>query len=138
MGKDLHWIIPAIEHKLRIGDGCWESDGGHSAAGYTMFRWGGTQEYGHRVMYELMVGPIPDGMELDHLCRNRGCARPDHLEAVTHAENMARGAAAMRTHCPHGHAYTPENTYIVQATGGRQCKRCSYERNKARREASYG
>jgi len=57
-----------------------------------------------RLMYELMKGPIPDGMELDHLCRNPACANVMHLEPVTHEKNMRRGLGGdMRTHCPHGH-----------------------------------
>jgi hypothetical protein len=80
----------------------------------------------HRVTYELLVGPIPEGLELDHLCRVRLCVNPVHLEAVTNRENMLRGVGvcalnARKTHCKHGHEFTPENTYRVK-NGGRACK----------------
>jgi hypothetical protein len=83
----------------------------------------------HRFAYEWLVGPIPEGMELDHLCRNRGCVFPPHLEPVTHRENCLRapGVASenvVKTHCPQGHEYTPENTRIIPSTGGRLCKSC--------------
>lgn len=87
----------------------------------------------HRVMYELYRGPIPGGLELDHLCRNTRCINPDHLEPVTHAENVRRGdgAAALRdgaakqrarTHCPQGHPYDESNTHHYH--GRRVCIIC--------------
>lgn len=78
----------------------------------------------HVAAYRLFVGEVPDGKELDHLCRVPMCCNPLHLEAVTHAENMARSARAMQTHCKRGHEFTPENTYIVPTTGSRQCRAC--------------
>lgn len=95
----------------------------------------------HCISYLLLVGPIPDGRELDHVCSNRACVNPDHLEAVTHTENVRR-AAARKTHCPSGHEYTPENTYVVPSTGYRRCRLCkaevernNYQRNRAKRLA---
>src|SRR5258708_37728715 len=79
--------------------------------GYGFTSDGGKNLYVHRVMYEWFVGPIPTGMELDHLCRVKHCAAPAHLEAVTHVENLRRGAGsagrhnAVKTECPHGHPY---------------------------------
>ncbi|HEV2123202.1 MAG TPA: HNH endonuclease signature motif containing protein [Chloroflexota bacterium] len=96
----------------------------------------------HRWAYEALVGPIPTGTELDHLCRNPACVRPDHLEPVTHAENIRRGYAAKprprwtTTHCPRGHAYDEANSYIHPKTGLRSCRTCSAERaasNRAKR-----
>src|SRR5690348_1907218 len=84
--------------------------------GYGQFKIDGKQRYAHRVSYELTVGPIPDGLQIDHLCRNRACVNPAHMEPVTPRVNTLRGiggaaARAARTHCPRGHAYTAENTY---------------------------
>lgn len=83
--------------------------------------------YVHRLMYEWFVGPIPDGSEIDHLCRVKHCASPAHLEAVTHIENIRRGQTgahnAVKTHCPKGHAYDETNTYR-NPDGRRQCRQC--------------
>jgi HNH endonuclease len=103
--------------------------------GYGVTSESGQNRYVHRVMYEWFVGPIPDGTEIDHLCRVKHCAAPAHLEAVTHAENAQRGEVRLvngtKTHCPHGHLYDEANTYLNK--GKRSCRQCTYERNKARR-----
>ena len=85
------------------------------------------RELTHRIAYRLVIGPIPEGLELDHLCRNTLCANPYHLEAVTHQENMSRGFHAQKTHCIRGHEYTPENTYVVRNGDlrGRRCRTCT-------------
>jgi len=70
---------------------CWIRKGFLTSTGYTKVRIGGTQKYAHRVMYEQTVGPIPDGLVLDHLCRQTDCICPDHVEAVTDAVNIRRG-----------------------------------------------
>jgi hypothetical protein len=93
--------------------------------------------HAHRVSFQFYCGPIPPGLELDHLCRNPLCVNPDHLEPVTRAENMRRRSVA-QTHCKHGHEFTPENTYMMPS-GGRQCRACNRNavaRLKARRMAS--
>ncbi len=84
---------------------------------------GAKKPYVHRYVYELLVGPIPDGFDIDHLCRVRNCVNPEHLEAVTHRENMLRGdtlaaANAAKTHCPKGHALDGRDTH------GRYCTTC--------------
>lgn len=92
-------------------------------------------------MYEHVKGPVPDGLELDHLCRVHNCVNPAHLEAVTHAENVRRGEAGLhnpeKTHCPNGHAYTEENTLVINDPRGayRRCKKChaDYERKRRQR-----
>ena len=81
----------------------------------------------HRVVYEHFHGPIPVGLQLDHLCRVHNCVNPDHLEPVTSKENLHRGDThaarnAAKTHCPKQHEYTPANTYVYQ--GKRLCREC--------------
>lgn len=101
------------------------SDNGH---GYGSF-WTGTRvTKAHRFAYELRTGPIPDGLQIDHLCRVRRCVNPAHLELVTSAENTRR-ATAVKTHCANGHEFTPENTYHTPGTsefpnGSRACRIC--------------
>ena len=103
--------------------------------GYGTMTIKGKPKRAHIVAYEQMVGPIPEGLELDHLCDNPSCVRPDHLKAVTHRENTLRGnnpfaQKARQTHCIHGHEFTPENTYTGR--GRRECRACNRERQRAR------
>ena len=119
--------------------GCWLWTAGTCDKGYGRVRVHGRVWYTHRLVYTILVGPIPEGLELDHVrargCKSVACCNPDHLEAVTHAENCRRGRAGevngerqrAVTHCPQGHEYTPENTYIY-ADKGRQCRACLRER----------
>lgn len=110
-------------------DDCWLWTGFINSTGYAKF--GTPSLYAHRVAYELVVGPIPAGLELDHLCRTRHCVRPSHLEPVTHRENVLRGNGlaaqqARKTHCPKGHLYNEANTRWY---GNRRiCKQCNRER----------
>lgn len=90
--------------------------------GYGQLKVGGIGRPAHVVSFECFRGPIPEGLELDHLCRVRCCVNPWHLEPVTHLENMRRGIKRTRTHCPHGHEYSSENTYFHD--GRRRCRLC--------------
>jgi hypothetical protein len=101
--------------------GCWLWTG-YTHGGYGKFAVAyAKNKYAHRFAYEALVGEIPEGLDLDHLCRVRNCVNPEHLEPVTRAENIRR-AVALITHCPHGHAYTPDN--IVASNPKRQCRTC--------------
>lgn len=112
-------------------DGCWIWQGRVADNGYGYSSAWSKTWLAHRLAYTLMVGPIPEGLTIDHLCRVRTCINPQHLEAVTLAENIRRAGAAV-THCPRHHEYTPENTY-VGSSGGRSCRTCTRQKNAQNR-----
>jgi hypothetical protein len=114
--------------------GCWEWTGALNSMKYGNLTYKQKNYLAHRVSYSLIHGEIPKGLDLDHLCRNTKCINPDHLEAVTHRENLMRGAGVAKTHCPQSHPYDEANTYIDKR-GGRQCRACNRERGRARRRA---
>ena len=116
----------------RLGeDDCWEWLASRQPHGYGQFAIGrqrGGMTTAHRVAYELMFGPIPEGLSIDHLCRNKGCVNPAHLEAVTQRVNVQRSKGQT---CKYGHEFTPENTYMER--GARRCIACGRERDRRRR-----
>lgn len=129
-GHDASVILPRLLAKTvcMTQTRCWEWVGSRDEDGYGRQGVGSSNRLAHRLSYLIFVGPIPDGLELDHLCRNRACVNPDHLEPVTHRVNCLRGEAPRRTHCPRGHRYTAENTRPATATQGRKCRACERER----------
>lgn len=118
--------------------GCWLWNAATSV-GYGRFKFAGRLGLTHRIAYEVLVGEIPAGLDLDHLCRHRACCNPKHLEPVTHRENTIRGTgfaaiSASRTHCPQGHVYDAENT--IRYRGARYCRACHNYRTNSSRRAS--
>lgn len=109
-------------------DGCWEWTGAIQSSGYGSVGYAGKIALTHRLAYEMLVGAIPNGLHIDHLCRNRPCCNPAHLEAVTQKVNTLRGVGfaavnVVKTHCKNGHQYVEANTY-VDKRGSRSCRTC--------------
>lgn len=133
--------IERFRQSVKITDsGCWLWQKAVTHDGYGQIGVGSRKDHSFRLAYvhvwafEVLKGPVPEGLELDHLCRNRRCANPDHLEPVTHQENVARGRSANRSKfsCIAGHALEGDNLYVTP-TGKRMCKEC-----RRRRSREYG
>lgn len=114
-----------------VDSGCWEWTAAMFPNGYGCIAQNGKPRKAHRIVYEFLVGPIPPGLHIDHLCRNRRCVNPEHLEPVTPRENNRR-AAAVRTQCPSGHAFDSNNTHI-DPRGARRCRTCRLINNRKAR-----
>lgn len=124
-------IAEKTQGKYQKADtGCWIWTAAFNNTGYGRLRDhpSGKMLLAHRVMYELHVGPIPEGLVLDHLCRVRACVNPSHLEPVTFAENVKRGDA-VKTHCPQGHEYNAENTGKGNG-GSKRCLKCHRDQQR--------
>lgn len=129
--------------RVTVKPGCWEWTGAVTHNGYGQIGLGGAggkRVRVHRLAYELRNGPIQAGLEIDHLCRNRRCCNPAHMEAVTREENIRRGNApnainARKTHCNRGHALSGENLRML--TRGRRimrsCRTCERINNRAQK-----
>ena len=153
--SDLSASIPAGDPRLPTrfwqyvqarSDGCWHwlsSVRGHVGRKYGAFWYRGKAVAAHRLSFEKLYGPIPEGLTLDHLCRNKLCVNPLHLEPVSVWENIRRGIGptaqhARQTHCLRGHAFHASNTYYTRGTGFRYCRACNAERNRSYRERKRG
>jgi hypothetical protein len=134
-------MIDRISEKfVVVKSGCWEWQAALDANGYGKIWDGKAVRLAHRVVYEMEVGPIPEGLDIDHLCRVTRCVNPEHLEPVTRSENLRRGEVGgywgRQTECRRGHEYTEENTRIINRKDGTQervCKECARERVRKHR-----
>ncbi len=127
-------VVPMQFHN---GTPCIPWCGYINKGGYGVLTVNGKRMVAHRAIYQNVKGPVPAGLVLDHLCRNRCCVNPDHLEIVTDRENIMRGVSivavlAQKTNCPKGHAYTDSNTYWKKS-GSRECRACETARNRRRK-----
>lgn len=134
---------PAYERfieKLTVkDDGCWIWNAALNNDGYGIFNFELKCIKAHKFSYIHFKGQVPDGLEIDHKCRVRNCVNPDHLEAVTHAENVRRGDVGKLvgqrkkeiTHCPRGHEYNLDNTYLQKTMTGKKHRSCKICRAQA-------
>jgi hypothetical protein len=140
MPYPLQPLLPRLVDRMEIDGECWIYTGNTTPGGYGHISYNNQIQPVHRLAYEQLVEPIPDGLVLDHLCRRPPCFNPDHLEPVTTQVNVLRGegapaAYAARTHCGNGHEFTEANTYQRQDGNGRKCRTCQRDYMRAWRAA---
>lgn len=126
-----------FERHITKQDGCWLWSGCKNKKGYGMFLIGDSARLAHRESLRIYGKPIPQGMTVDHLCRNRACVNPDHLESVPHSINVSRGTTGIvnrsKTRCPRGHEYSS-----VNSKGSRYCKICCRDNTRKYRAIAKG
>lgn len=137
-------ILQRIKAKIDFNgaNGCWIWLGCKTPTGYGQYTivHGTSPVYVHRLVYEMLKDNIKDGLEIDHLCRNRACVNPDHLQPVPHRENLLRGNGfsgqqRRQTHCKHGHEFTLDNTYHSPSRPDeRVCRICCKKKSKRLRD----
>lgn len=140
---DLPTPMGRLSKYIRRTETCWLWAGALDRHGYGATFYDGRVQRAHRAVYMELVGEIPQGLVLDHLCRTPACVRPDHLEPVTDAENLRRGldpnrAKKAQTHCKHGHPFEGRNL-IIESNGCRRCRTClnaAQQRSKAKKKVS--
>lgn len=117
-----------LKHVDKSADGCWHWIGSKNRKGYGHFLWHGVGPMAHRCAWTLLRGPIPEKLQVDHLCKVRSCVNPDHMELVTLQENVRRSDVGLhqrqKTHCPRGHEYAGRNLY-VNRKAQRICRTCN-------------
>jgi HNH endonuclease len=126
-------LYKRFDAKVETTPYCWEWTGAKTDRRYGSIGVEGKTCYAHRISYEREFGPIPDGFDIDHLCRNRACVNPHHLEAVPRKENLRRGSrVALKTHSAQGHPWAEEHIYVRPGSGKKMCRTCNIERRRAR------
>lgn len=133
MPKPRNTIDQALWANVEPTGFCWNWRKPLDKDGYGTAHFGNKRYRAHRLSYETLVGPIPEGLVIDHLCRNKACVNPDHLEPVTNKENLLRGFTETRyhstkTHCKNGHEYNEENTQFGNSQ--RYCRPCARDKQK--------
>lgn len=125
-------LIYLVDTRVEITpEFCWAWTGSKWSNGYASLKINGSNHLGHRVFYETLRSEIPDGLVVDHLCKNRRCVNPEHMELVTRGENTRRGRTGwLAENCLRGHPLTPDNVY-TRTDGTRRCKFCTRRRDNA-------
>ena len=129
-------FVQKIREPFDVHNECWEWIGSKTGSGYGQIWRDGKHVAAHRVAYEMFVGPIPDGHAVDHLCRNRLCVRPDHLQALDHHTNWSQWNME-KTHCINGHPYSGDNLRI-KSSGERRCRICHNAQERGRNARKRG
>lgn len=128
--------MDTFTQKIDFSGDCWVWTAAVNSKGYGIFSVDGSGRLAHRISYERGMGPIPEGLQIDHLCRNKLCVRPAHLEPVTNEENSRRRWETY-TVCGKGHELTPDNVRIHRRTNGpetKECRTCTVARSQAYRD----